>query len=239
MLADDKSTKTLLYESEVLKEAFGVIAHQWRQPLSHINALVSSIDNRLYELAVSDTVVSKQLLEIEKITKEMSKSIDNYRGYLHRTSDYCLIRELFEGVQKNIEHLLRKREISLDINIEEDLKVSADVKLLEELIVTIINNSRDALLSRNIYKPEIKLSAWSEEAYLFIKICDNAGGMSKSVKQKIFEPNFTTKHSSEGTGVGLFMVKKLLAEKMNGDISVKNVENGACFTLKLPRKYDE
>jgi len=232
------NVKTLLYESESLREAFGVIAHQWRQPLSHINALVSSMDNRLYELGVNDSVISKQLLDIEMITKEMSKSIDSYRGYFYKKEDKIKVTEFFENIQKSVEHTLKDKNINFNIKTDDTLELSLDETLLQEIIVTIINNSRDALVSRNTYEPFVNLSAWSEGGCLFIKLCDNAGGMSKSIMQKIFEPDFTTKHTSEGTGVGLFMVKKILDEKLNAQIDVKNVESGVCFTLKIPRNKD-
>jgi signal transduction histidine kinase len=233
------NVKTLLYESVALREAFGVIAHQWRQPLSHINALVSSIDNRLYELGIEDPLIAKKLVEIEKITKEMSKSIDSYRGYFNEEKESLSIKQIFENVSKNMQYSLDSKGINLEININVNENFFGDGKLLEEIIITIINNSIDALVTRNIYKPFVKLSVWNEIGCLFIKICDNAGGVSKSIMKKIFEPDFTTKHASEGTGIGLFMVKKLLDEKMNALLEVKNVESGVCFTLQLPRKYDE
>jgi len=233
------NSKTLLYESEDLKEAFATIAHQWRQPLSHINALVGSVDNRLYELGVDDSVIAGYLLEIEKITKEMSKSIDSYRGLFQQKKETFKLKKLLENVQKNIEYIFKEKEIDFQIAVDENLEFYDDTALLQEILVTIINNAKDALVSRNIYKPTVKLDAWSDEFYLFIKICDNAGGMSKSVMRKIFEQNFTTKHTSEGTGLGLFMVKKLLDEKMNGQLSVKNVESGVCFTLQFPRTRNE
>jgi signal transduction histidine kinase len=233
------NSKTLLYESKDLQEAFATIAHQWRQPLSHINALVGSVDNRLYELGVEDSLIGEYLLEIEKITKEMSKSIDSYRGLFREEKEKFLLKELLESIKNAIGYMLKEENIDLELFVDDDLIFYNDSSLLQEVLVSIINNAKDALVARNIYKPRIQLSAWHEEEYLFIKVCDNAGGMSKSVMRKIFEQNFTTKHTSEGTGVGLFMVKKLLDEEMNAQINVKNVESGVCFTLQFPRTENE
>jgi signal transduction histidine kinase len=231
-----QTNNKLLYESESLKEAFAAIAHQWRQPLSHINAIVGSIDNRLYEQGVADPLLSKYLFEIEKITKEMSKSIDNYRGYFHTKDTKSFVKDLILNVKKSVQYILDENDIILEYDIEKELEFLGDAAIMQEIVITIINNAKDALISRNIYDPKIFFKAWREDDFLFIKICDNAGGMTKNVMQKIFEQNFTTKHSSEGTGLGLYMVKKLLNEKFNAEIDVKNRDNGVCFTLKLPRK---
>ena len=237
MTHSGSNATTLLYETEALQEAFAAIAHQWRQPLSYINALVGSIDNRLYENGIDDPFIAKQLLEIEKMTKEMSKSIDNYRGYFHTKNEKNNLKILFDAMkEESIEYLLKEHAIDFDLQVDESLDFVGDTALFKEIIITLVNNAKDALVSRNIYKPFIKVSVWSENSYLFMKICDNAGGMSRSVMQKIFEPDFTTKHHSEGTGLGLFMVKKLLDEKFNAEIIVKNVESGVCFTLTFPRK---
>lgn len=237
-----KYTNELLYESKPLKEAFAAIAHQWRQPLTHINAIVGSIDNRLYELGIEDPFLVTKLMEIEKITKEMSKSIDNYRGlYADQKSnnDFFSIKLFFNELQESMRYILKEEGVTLEILCKEDLSFSIDKALLKELVLTIINNAKDALVSRNVYDPRIKIVTFSEDNHLFIKICDNAGGMSKSVMKKIFEPSFTTKHNSEGTGTGLYMVKQLLSEKLNGKIDVKNVDDGACFTLEFMRKNNE
>jgi len=226
----------LLYESESLKEAFAAIAHQWRQPLSHINAIVGSIDNRLYENGITDPMLSKYLFEIEKITKEMSKSIDNYRGYFHTKDSKSFVKDLIFNVKKSMQYILDEDDIVLQYDIEENLEFLGDAAIMQEIVITIINNAKDALISRNIYNPKILFRAWSQEESLLIQICDNAGGMTKNIMQQIFEQNFTTKHHSEGTGLGLYMVKKLLDEKFSAEIDVKNSDNGVCFTLKLPRK---
>ena len=218
-----------------LKEVFAAIAHQWRAPLSQINSIVGSIDNRLYEQKIDDPFIEKQLLQIEAITKKMSQSVDDYRGYFSKKNEKHFFKELIEKNLKEEFLELEEEGISYSLDIADDALFVGDELLLKQIIVSLVENAKDALLERNVYVPKIMFEAFMDNSFLVIKVADNAGGISKSVMEKIFDSGFTSKHSSEGTGLGLFMVKKILDEKLNASIDVKNVASGACFTLKIPR----
>ncbi len=225
-----------LKNSSELQEVFASIAHQWRQPLSQINSIVGAIDNRLYEIGVEDKTLTKQLLEIENIIKNMSESVDDFRGYIGeaKAKSYFL-DELIKKALEVTFYTLKEHNIEIIIDIEKSLEFFGDEQLLKQIVITLINNAKDAMISRNVYQPKIHLKAFTESNTLFIKVCDNGGGMSKSVMQKIFEPAFTTKHHSEGTGLGLNMAKKLTQEKLHALLYVKNVDNGVCFTIEFSK----
>ena len=222
-----------------LQETFASIAHQWRQPLSYINSLVGTIDNRLYELGIDDALLTQKLFEIEKLTKEMSQSIDDYRGMLKEQEQRVFLCKLIEEIAQNVAYSLEKEEVSFVWSVDESLSFAGDTQLLKQVIVTLIDNARDALVSRNVYESEIKLSAQELQDSLVIRVCDNAGGMSKSIRSRIFDADFTTKHSSEGTGLGLYMARKLLDEKLGASLSVKNVDRGVCFEIAIPKGKNE
>ncbi len=230
-----------LENAKNLQEVFAAIAHQWRAPLSQINSIVGSIDNRLYEQKIDDSFLVEKLLQIEAITKEMSESIDDYRTYFSKNNEK---HSLYDLIAKSLVHdiaMIEQKGIVCKIMIDKEIEFIGDKQLFKQIIATLLDNAKDALLERNIYDPSIKIDAYIEEEgnFLVCSVCDNAGGISKSVMKKIFEPSFTTKHSSEGTGLGLFMVQKLLDEKMHASIDVKNVESGVCFRLKIPRDRRE
>jgi signal transduction histidine kinase len=221
--------------SLILEEVFALIAHQWRQPLSEINSIVGTIDNRLYELQQDDSQIAELLLKIETITQQMSKSIDEHRGYFHKKEIPSSCQMMLGELVKSIEEHLVEKGISFSWNLDTSVDFAGDIELLKQIIVTLIDNARDALVSRNIYKPIIKLTLEQDNHFFLIKICDNGGGISKSVMRKIFESDFTTKHASEGTGLGLYMAKKLLDEKFYASLVANNVENGVCFTIEIPK----
>lgn len=71
-----------------------------------------------------------------------------------------------------------------------------------------------------------------------ITIDDNAGGIQKNILPRIFEPYFTTKHESQGTSLGLHMSYKIINESIEGNLFVKNTQNGALFTIEITIKLD-
>jgi len=220
-------------------ELFAVIAHQWREPLTQINSVVSKIDNRLYELGMEDQELQSYLTKIEKITHHMSHSIDDFRAYYKKdtttdTSSKIELKELLDEVMLLNKESFEELGLLYSIDTPQKLSFDGDATLLKQIFITLVNNTKDAFVARNIYQPKIDIIAKENEASLFIECRDNAGGMSKSTIEKLFEADFTTKHMSEGTGMGLFMVKKLLREQFNGDISVKNFEKGASFMITIP-----
>jgi signal transduction histidine kinase len=224
-----------------LEETFAAIAHQWRQPLNEINALVSSIDNRLYEKNIIDSQIEKQLAEIEKITRSMSQSIDDFRGYFSKKlqKQSIDVSLLLQKILQEYQNILEKYTITLHCNVEKNLYIEGDENILKQIIVTIFNNAKDAFLARNVYRGIIDVTVKEKDDRVVFIVADNAGGIPKSTKEKLFEADFTSKHSSEGTGLGLYMVKKLLSEHFLGEIFAKNSEKGVAFHMVIPRKREE
>jgi signal transduction histidine kinase len=115
---------------------------------------------------------------------------------------------------------------------------------LAQAFLNILNNARDAIIEK---KPAFRgICVYSQitenENVLYFQ--DNAGGIPDNILEKIFDPYFTTKHQSQGTGIGLYMSKDIVEKNMNGSLSVKNLTqeidgvtyNGACFRISIPRK---
>jgi signal transduction histidine kinase len=224
--------------SDSLDETFAAIAHQWRQPLSEINSLVSSIDNRLYAKGINDIAIEKELSQIEQLTRKMSQSIDDFRNYFKKAAfteqkSYSL-SGLLQEISDEYRELFSKLGIAFSVESKDVYSCDKERSLLKQIIATLLNNAKDALLARSVYKAKVVIAVRKEEDFLLIEVKDNAGGITKSAAAKLFEADFTTKHSSEGTGMGLYMVKKILDEKFCAEIDVKNVDKGASFCIRLP-----
>ncbi len=221
---------------ESLEETFAAIAHQWRQPLNEINSLVGSIDNRLYAKDIKDADIEEELLKIERLTRQMSQSIDDFRNYFKKEQNQGSypLDILFKEISDEYRELFASLGIRLELMLEESLTFHKERALLKQIIATLLNNAKDALLARSVYEAKVDIVVTKEEEFLLIDVKDNAGGITKSAATRLFDADFSTKHSSEGSGMGLYMVKKLLHEKFCGDIDVKNIEKGASFCLKLP-----
>ncbi|QSZ41376.1 GHKL domain-containing protein [Sulfurimonas aquatica] len=221
-----------------LKSMMDNIAHQWRQPLSQINSSVSMIDKILYDKGINEPLIEEKLLEIEALTKYMSNTIDDFRGYFAQNT-LKTKANLNETLQDAIEMFkpgLQEKSITLKANLMIDAQHECYHGELKQIIIVLLNNAKDALLNRNTYNAKIELELTENESEYLIAICDNAGGITKSVMSKIFEPYYTTKHKSQGTGLGLYMAKKILNERLDGSLNVKNQNDGSCFYIALPKE---
>ncbi len=106
---------------------------------------------------------------------------------------------------------------------------------MTQVLINIINNAKDALTKNKVEKPYIKISSKEEKDYISISIEDNAGGIDKKIFNKIFNPYFTTKHQSQGTGIGLYICKKIIENNLKGELFAQNTNVGARFVIKIPK----
>ncbi len=210
------------------------IAHQWRQPLSQINSVVSLIDDILYEKNIKDALLEEKLQEIESLTKYMSNTINDFHGYFEQTG----LKNTF-SLSESLQDAIDIANVNLNENIKIESKIESRVQCygyageFKQVVLVLLNNAKDALINRNIHQAKIEVNLTVEDVLVIIKVSDNAGGMTKSVMQKIFEPYFTTKHKSQGTGLGLYMSRKIIEDKFNGKLDVKNLNGGTCFEISL------
>jgi len=114
---------------------------------------------------------------------------------------------------------------------------------LSQVFLNILNNARDVLIEREIDTKIVYISSSQNEFFNIVTIQDNAGGIPSHIIDKVFDPYFTTKHQSQGTGIGLYMSKDIVEKHMKGKISVcnkafevsSNEYFGACFEIAIPR----
>jgi signal transduction histidine kinase len=131
---------------------------------------------------------------------------------------------------------LKNNFIKLIDNIDYSSKTVIQMSTDEfsQVIMNILNNAKDVLIENKIDEPWIKLDLFNKANKIIITIEDNGGGISNDVLPHIFEPYFTTKHQSQGTGLGLHMSYRIISESLNGKIWAENTEQGAIFLIELP-----
>ena len=102
------------------------------------------------------------------------------------------------------------------------LKILSIENELIQVLVNILNNASDVLIDKEIQRKLIFIDIYKKDDDLFIEIKDNAGGVPENIIDRIFEPYFTTKHQSQGTGIGLYMSEEIVRTHLNGILSVEN-----------------
>ncbi len=91
-----------------------------------------------------------------------------------------------------------------------------------QVIINILNNSKDEFERKEFEKKYIFIDTKITEDETIVIIKDNAGGIEEEIINRVFEPYFTTKFKSKGTGIGLYMSKEIIEKHMNGSLIVKN-----------------
>ena len=233
-----KQQMMLMHQSKLAQmgEMIENIAHQWRQPLAQVNSAVLLIDMALNKNKIKDLMIESKLTEIESLTAYMSKTIDDFKNFFspNKQKNIFTIKSAIQKAVDIVNGLVHLHYIQVTIDIEKDLKCYSYIEELQQVILIIINNAIDVLVLKKISTPKIVITAWKEEDNIIINIEDNALGIDSNYLDKIFEPYFTTKLKSQGTGLGLYMAKTIIENGLLGVLNVENKSDGACFTIKIP-----
>jgi len=219
-----------------LGEMISNIAHQWRQPLSELSSILMSIKFKHTMNKLDEHAMSKKAKEAEVIIEYMSHTIDDFRNFFmpQKEKQNFLLLSALTSVQTIIKSALKNYNIKLIIDIKEDISLYSYLNEYEQVILNIVSNAKDVLIANKIKNPFIKISVVKEKDSCILYIEDNAKGIVVQPKSKIFEPYFTTKKDSEGTGIGLYMSKVIVEKNMEGKLRVVNTEEGAKFSIEIP-----
>jgi len=238
-LTTTKETLIAQSKSAMMGEMIGLIAHQFKQPLNLISMIES---NRVLSVNLNEdiphTTIKKDANAILHQIDYLSDTIDLFRNFLKPDNNKV---EIF--IEKIIENSLRITYKSLKTN---SIKVTKDFKTTDKLylnsselmqvFINIFNNSKDAFNLNKTQDRQLNIRTLQEGSKTIIEIEDNATGIPEDKFEKIFEPYFTTKSKSKGTGLGLYIVKIIIQEHYNGTVKVENTQEGAKFTITLPNK---
>jgi signal transduction histidine kinase len=232
-----KKEQLLIQQSKLasMGNMIGNIAHQWRQPLSELNAILMNLQIKNEHSDLSDEEFENGVQECEVILSHMSNTISDFQNFFKPSKTKCEFNLADECKNASfiIESSLKYNNINFIMQIEDECKVNGYPREFSQAVLNILSNAKDVLLEKKIENPMIKMSIKKGKNYAIVKIEDNAGGVKESIKDRIFEPYFTTKHAKQGTGIGLYMSKIIIEENMHGYLSVKNSKNGAIFSIKL------
>ncbi|MGA1931639.1 ABC transporter substrate-binding protein [Arcobacter sp. YIC-464] len=224
-------------------EMMGNIAHQWRQPLSLISITATGMKFKKELGNLDDKEFDKCVEQIVNSTKYLSSTIDDFRNFLNRNKPAFAFstKQLITKTLNLIDAQFKNNDIEIIQNIE-DIEITAHENELIQVLINILNNAKDALENRKEEKL-IFINIYEKGNFVYIELQDNANGIDENIISKIFEPYFTTKHQTQGTGIGLYMSKQMIDKTMKGKLLVQNKEfiynqkeyKGALFTIKLSK----
>ena len=220
-----------------LGEMISNIAHQWRQPLSELSSLFMAVKFRHNMNKLDDEYMNKKSKEAENLIEYMSHTIDDFRNFFmpKKEKQHFIISKVIDSVMTIIGKALSYNEIKVNININTDLELYTYQNEYEQVVLNIVSNAKDILMLRKIKNPYINIYTSIDDEFITLIIEDNAGGVKVEPKSKIFEPYFSTKKDSDGTGLGLYMSKMIIEKNINGKLLVHNTDDGAVFQISIPK----
>ncbi|MCV6608850.1 MAG: HAMP domain-containing histidine kinase [Campylobacterales bacterium] len=233
----DRKDKMLIKQSKLaaVGEMIAVIAHQWKQPLNSLNLMVSDLEDAYeYKEIDKDYIRNLQGKAFKKINF-MSRTINDFKDFFKPNKNKHIFN-VFKSIESVLEILsatLEKSKVNVSVVGDTNIEIITVKGEFEQVVLNIINNGKDALVENNVKDRKIDIEIKEENRRLYLIIKDNGGGIPKEYIRKIFDSYFSTK-GEEGTGIGLYMSKMIVHDSLGGDLSVKNDQDGAVFTIELP-----
>lgn len=228
--------KILFWQSRMasLGQMLGNIAHQWRQPLTELSLTLFN----LKRASNSNKDISILYQDCKNIISNMSNTIEDFTNFFSPDKEKILF-DINDSINESL--LIMQKTIktnNLNISFKKNsFKILGVSNELSQVIINLIQNSNDAFIHNKIIDKNINIDISEDlhQNFLIITYRDNAGGIKDEIIDKIFEPYFTTKHSSTGTGLGLFMSKMIIEKSLNGTIFIKSTNKNTEFIIKIPQ----
>ncbi len=229
-------------------EMLGNIAHQWRQPLGAISMIIQSFQTKMELGKLTPEVVNAKTKDALLLAKNMSQTLEDFKNFFNpnKTKKDFSLKGCIDHAFELSKYVLEKHQIRYAVEMDKDITVHGFYNELSHVFLNLISNAKDALtVKSSCPKREIRVSVTSNDSVVRIHFIDNGTGIDETVLPKIFEPYFTTKYKSAGTGIGLYMSKQIIEKHMNGSIKCQNVSGTtqdceACqntlFTIEIPIK---
>jgi len=252
-----RSEQILVQQSKLaaMGETLGAIAHQWRQPLNALGLIIQNLADaknfgELDDQLLEDTV-GKSMSQIQ----HMSKTIDDFRNFFRPDKEKTVFATI--GAAADVLTLVAAQLQANGIDFRltchtcqqtfadpADLTPCPDTSVLgyrnefEHVLLNLVNNARDAILesrqrSGGPEQGKLAMDFHKRGDKVVIEVSDNGGGLPPGVLARVFEPYFTTKEPTKGTGLGLYMSLVIIEEHMGGSITAANGDGGALFIIEL------
>jgi len=227
--------ETLQQQSKMasMGEMIASIAHQWRQPLAvvSITSAILKEKNNLNKLSKEE--LNEQIDDIEINIQQMSQTIEDFLVFFNpdKTMEEFAVLDAVEKSISLMKQTIIKQNINIVTNISKNIKINGFKEEYIQVLLSIITNSIQVLKTKdekNIYIKSVK-----SNNKIILEISDTGGGIPKDIINRIFEPYFTTKHQSSGTGLGLYIAKMIIENSMNGVLRVDNTNYGAKFYIEI------
>lgn len=217
-------------------EMMANIAHQWRQPLNNLGLVLTNLEDAYKHDELTPDFMAISIEKARRLISNLSRTIEDFRDFLNpRTQkEVFYVYEAVVSVLDLMEDNLKFNNIVIEFEKIEMVCAYGYANQYAQAVFNVINNSFEVLKNGLSSDKKIVLRVYRKDKMAVLEVEDNGGGIDEKIGDKIFEIYFTTKEKSKGTGLGLYITKTIIEQKMEGKITWFNTEEGLCMQLAVP-----
>lgn len=229
----NKQNDILLFEQArfvLMGEMMANISHQWKQPLNNVGLAIVAT-----KLTDSEEQIERNFDIMEENISYLSNTINDFLSFFDKKtpSETRPIGNILDEVESIMRAQIKSKGIRLSINIDNKLKSIEMTSAISQVLLNLLNNAKDAIDPQKKEK-EIILYFKALTDGFEIRCCDNGLGIEEKIVNKIFDPYFTTKAKSQGTGIGMYMSKEIITKVFHGTIVLDDSTKNTCFKINIP-----
>jgi len=238
-VAKNREKDTILIQQNrqaALGEMLDHIAHQWKQPINSISLIVQYLREIAFDGELTGETVQETVEKIMALLDHMAQTIDIFRGFFRPDKEKTVfnMKDSIDQAIAFIAPAFRSQAITVELDVVPGLTAFGFQHEYAQVLLNILANARDVFKVRGTENPRVTVKAFAENTRTVVTIADNAGGISDAVIGKIFDIYFTTNKEGGGTGIGLYMSKKIIEKNMGGALRAENRDGGALFRIEIP-----
>lgn len=203
--------------------------------MGRLGSIFSKLILKLEHNSLENKELQKSLHQSNETIQYLSQTIDTFQNLFNYTSNTknLNIKQFLYKLIEFIQESPKFENINIKADEIEEIILNTNENELSQILLSVLVNAKDALIQNNIKNPYIKISTINTQKTLSIKVEDNGGGIQIKPIEKIFEPHFSNKEN--GSGLGLY-IAKTLAQKNGMELTIENIDGGACFILSFRLK---
>jgi len=221
-----------------LGEMAGGVAHEINNPLAAIKALSGQLQEVVDDDPLDKNLIKDMANQVEKTTNRIAKIVQGLRSFsrdgsndpFHSVNVHQLIEETLSFCHERFKNGGTRIFVE---DFKKDICFEGRATEVSQVILNLLNNAHDAI--SNSKEKWIKISVVDQNDFVNIRITDCGDGVPSNVREKIFQPFFTTKEIGKGTGMGLSISAGII-EGHRGKLKLDTQCPNTCFVVELPKK---
>lgn len=219
-------------KQDAMKDLVGNISHQWKQPVDELSSLLFYLETKDFlKQKITYKDYKESALRARQIIDYLSNTISTFSNFyvLDKQKNDVYVDTLIKQAFSIISATFQNNNIKVCIDIKQnDIEIKGDE--LQQVILSILSNIKNIVIERSIKKARVNICLYRKNDNAILEIQDDCGGIQRV--DEIFQLGSSSLKT--GSGLGLYIAKRIVEDKYKGIIIATNTKQGAKFTIRVP-----